>query len=109
MRHLRFQILLLFSAFLACSGARAGGLRVTLLANAEVQGDTVLLANLLPQNASRALRTAAEAISLGAAPQSGTARRFRRDAILAALQSSTRSPAALSIPEVVTVRRAGRP
>jgi hypothetical protein len=109
MRYLRSQILLLFAVAFASSGACAGGLRVTLLADAEVQGDTILLANLLPENASRALRTAAEAISLGAAPQNGSARRFRRDAILAALQSGTLSPSSFLIPEVVTVRRAGRP
>jgi hypothetical protein len=108
MRYLRSQILLLFAVALASSAARAGGRRVTLRADAVVQGDTILLANLLPENASRALRTAAEGISLGAAPQNGTARRFRRDAILAALHSATLSPASFLIPEVVTVRRAER-
>jgi hypothetical protein len=109
MRYLRSQILLLFAVALASSAARAGGRRVTLRADAVVQGDTILLANLLPENASPALRTAAEGISLGAAPQNGTARRFRGDAILAALQSATLSPASFLIPEVVTVRRAERP
>jgi hypothetical protein len=108
MRYLRSQILLLFAVALASSAARAGGRRVTLRADAVVQGDTILLANLLPENASPALRTAAEGISLGAAPQNGTARRFRRDAILAALQSATLSPDSFLIPEVVTVRRAER-
>jgi hypothetical protein len=108
MRYSRFQILLMFFATWASSGARAGGLRVTLLTATEVQGDTILLANLLPQNAPRALRTAAEAIALGATPQNGAARRLRREAILAALQSSSLSPSSFLIPEVVTVRRAGR-
>src|ERR1700682_2922218 len=93
MRYLRSQIPLLFAVAWASSAALAGGLRVTLLADAVVQGDTILLANLLPENASHALRTAAESISLGAAPQNGTARLFRRDAILAALKSATLSPA----------------
>jgi flagellar basal body P-ring formation chaperone FlgA len=108
MRYSRSQILLLFVLVFASSAARADGLRVTLLADAVVQGDTILLANLLPENAPRPLRAAAEAISLGTAPQNGTARRFRRDAILAALQSATLSPASFLIPEVVTVRRAER-
>src|SRR6202790_208321 len=108
MRYLRFQILLLFAAFLAGSGARAGGLRITVLANAEVQGATILLANLLPENVSRAWRTAAEAVSLGAAPQNGSVRRFPRDAILAALRRHSLSTSSFLIPAVVTVRRAGR-
>jgi hypothetical protein len=108
MRALRSQILLLFAAAFASGAARPNGLRVALLADAVVQGDTILLANLLPENASRALRASVESISLGAAPQNGAARCFRRDAILAALQRTMLSPASFLIPEVVTVRRAAR-
>jgi hypothetical protein len=107
MRSLRLQILLLFAVSFVSGTACAGGLRVTLLANAEVQGETIFLANLLPENASHALRTSAEAISLGVTPQIGSIRRFRGDAILAALQRSGLSSSFL-IPEVVTVHRAGR-
>jgi hypothetical protein len=108
MRCSGFQILLLFAAALASTNALAGGLRIALLADTGVQGDTILLANLLPGNAPGALRTAAEAITLGAAPHSGTVRRFSRDAILAALQSHSLSPSSFQIPEVVTVHRGGR-
>ncbi len=105
MRCVRCQILMLLAVALASRAGRAGGPPVALLAEAVVHGDTIRLANLLPEDASRALRTAAEAISLGAAPQLGAARRFRRDAIFATLQSATLSPASFLIPEVITVRR----
>jgi hypothetical protein len=111
MRSLRPQILLLLAAALASasSAAPAGGLRVALLADAEVQGDTILLADLLPANTPAPLRSAAAAISLGTAPQNGSARNLRRDAIVAALRSTAVSPASVAIPDVVTVRRDSRP
>lgn len=88
--------------------ARDRGSRITLLANTEVQGDTILLADLVPRSAPRALRAEAEVISLGTAPQIGSARRFTQAALAEALSASGLSAEDIAIPEAVTVRREGR-
>ncbi|HTQ60229.1 MAG TPA: hypothetical protein VMI32_08400 [Candidatus Solibacter sp.] len=108
MRTLR---LIAFSALLATflpSASEAGALRIALLASAEVQGDTILLASLLPANATRHIRSVAGQITLGAAPQRGTIREFTRDSLTAAISSAGLSPADFAIPGSVTVRRDSR-
>ncbi|MGB2643741.1 MAG: flagella basal body P-ring formation protein FlgA [Candidatus Acidiferrum sp.] len=97
----------LFASF-AAADLQAGGLRIRLLASTEVQSDTILLANLLPASASRNLREVAGQISLGTAPQNGTAREFTRESLASAISSNGLSPADFTIPDMVTVRRDGR-
>jgi hypothetical protein len=114
-RYLRISItLLLATAFCVSAGilparslAQAGTLRIALLANAQVQGDAVLLADFLPPNVPSRLREAAESISLGSAPQIGSLRRFSRGAVTAALQDRRFSLHSFFVPEFLTARRAG--
>jgi hypothetical protein len=80
-----------------------------LLADVQVQGDAVLLANLLPPNAPRAISDAARKITLGSAPQNGTPRQFSNDTIIAAIQDGGLRPASFVVPLTVTVHRAARP
>jgi hypothetical protein len=115
-RYLRISItLFLATAFCVSAGilparslAQAGTLRIALLANAQVQGDAVLLADFLPPNVPSSLREAAESISLGSAPQIGSLRRFPRGAVTAALQDRRFSLHSFFVPEFLTARRASR-
>jgi hypothetical protein len=107
MRISRLVALSIF-AVLASSIVEAGPLRIALLASTEVQGDTILLAHLLPSNASRTVRDAAGKVALGAAPQAGASRQFTRENLTAAIASSGLSPADFAIPPAVTVRRDSR-
>jgi hypothetical protein len=104
-----WKILLLFCGALAPTIAGAGVLRVVLLADVQVQGDAILLANLLPPNAPRAISDAAGRITLGSAPQTGTPRQISNDAIVAAIQDAGLQPASFVVPVTVTVHRTGRP
>jgi hypothetical protein len=104
-----WTILLLFCGALAPTIASAGVLRVVLLADVQVQGDAILLANLLPPNAPRAISDAAGKIRLGSAPQNGTPRQLSNDAIIAAIQDAGLRPASFVVPLTVTVHRTGRP
>jgi len=116
-RYLRISItLFLATAFCVGAGilparslAQAGTLRIALLANAQVQGDAVLLADFLPPNVPSSLREAAESISLGSAPQIGSLRHFSRHAVTDALQDRRFSLHSFFVPEFLTARRAGRP
>jgi hypothetical protein len=99
---------LLFAAVGTVASVHAGTLRIALLSEAQVPGDTVFLANFLPPHAPLSARVAAEAISLGAAPQNGSARRFSRDFVSAALQNAGLAPEMFLLPEILTARRAGR-
>ena len=103
--------LLTLSALLAsfaASAVAAGGLRIALLSNTEIQGDSIVLANLLPGTVSRRIREVAQTVALGAAPQNGATRQFTREALTVAISSSGLSPADFVIPESVTIRRGGR-
>lgn len=95
-------------AMLTPTRACAGELRIALLANTDVLGDTILLANLLPASAPRTLRAEAEEISLGTSPQSGSARQFTQAALTEVLSASGLSAHDFTIPDTVTVRREGR-
>lgn len=108
-RHGWCRLLALFCAALVPSVAIAGGIRVALLADANVEGDAILLANLLPSHTPRALLAAAGKITLGSSPQNGAARRLSGETIAAAIQESGLSPASFLVPETVTIRRRGRP
>jgi hypothetical protein len=108
MRRLWLPMLLLFCGAVLPAEVRAGGLRIALLADTEVQGDTILLANLLPPNAPGTFQNAAATIFLGTVPQSGSVRRFSRDAIAAAIEAGGLPLSSFTVPEFMIVRRAGR-
>src|ERR1700675_51831 len=95
-------------ASLAASAVDAGGLRIALLANTEIQGDSIVLANLLSGPVSRRIREVAQTVALGATPQNGTTRQFTREMLTAAISSSGLSPIDFVIPESVTIRRGNR-
>jgi hypothetical protein len=102
-RYRWWRILLLFCGASAPAIATSGVLRVVLLTDAEVRGDTILLANLLPPNVPRALCDAAGKIVLGSAPQTGASRRLSQDAIIAAIQDAGMPPTSFVVPPTVTV------
>ncbi len=108
MRILRVVTISALLACLAVPGLEAGGLRIALLASTEVQGDTILLANLLPRSASQRIRNAAGKIALGEAPQNGTARQFSRETLSSAIESAGLVADDFAIPVAVTVRRGSR-
>jgi hypothetical protein len=107
-RYAWWRVLVLFGWALAPNVAYTRGIRVVLLDDAEVQGDVILLANLLPPYASYAMRDAAARISLGTSPQNGSARRLSADAIVAAIQDSGLPATSFFVPQTVTIRRSGR-
>jgi len=85
-----------------------GTLRIALLANAEASGDAIFLGSLLPDSASQELRSTANKILLGVTPQYGTLRFLRGSAVGAAIDRAGLGAVRFSIPDVITVRRAGR-
>jgi len=99
-------LLLLFCGTSVVPAAHAGALRIALLDGAEVHGDVILLADLLPKDVPRFLREAAEKISLGMAPQNGTSRRLSRSSVLAAVIVNGFEASAFQIPDSMTVQRA---
>jgi len=105
---LRLAISLLFLSCLAFCGvsARASGLRIEILADADVRGDSISLGNLLPESAPRLIRDAAKNVSLGAAPQNGATRSISRSTILSAIDALGLPDTAFLIPDTIVVRRA---
>ncbi len=98
-------LLLLLCGASAVPGARAGTLRIALLDGAEVHGDVILLADLLPKDVPHFLRDIAGKISLGASPQIGSSRSLSRSIVLAAVVANGLHPSEFQIPEVMTVNQ----
>jgi hypothetical protein len=96
---------LLLGLLLASGSALAGPLRVALLADTTVQGDTILLSHLLPSDAPLELRRRAENVSLGRAPEIGSVRLFSRESLQIALEGTSLDAAEFVIPECVAVHR----
>jgi Chaperone for flagella basal body P-ring formation len=96
----------------ACLGASANAMRVPrieLLREVRVAGASVLLSDLLPEGARASLRTRAEGISLGAAPQPGQTRVLERSGVLESLGAMQDVAAEFAVPERVMVSRETRP
>lgn len=93
---------------LAAPGIHAGGFRIALLASAEVQGDTIVLANLLPPDVSLRIRSVADKIALGSTPQNGASRQFGHDLLNTAIERAGLSPTDFAVPGMVTVHRGSR-
>src|SRR5208283_1173930 len=94
---------LLLGLFLPLGFMHAGPLRIALLADTTVQGDTILLSHLLPSNVPLELHLRAENISLGRAPDIGSVRSFSRESLLPALQETGLGASEFLIPERVAV------
>jgi hypothetical protein len=87
----------------------AGPLRIALLTDTTIQGDTILLVHLLPSTAPSQLRRRAENITLGRAPELGSVRALSRESIQAALDDAGLSAAEFVVPKSVVVRREADP
>lgn len=109
MRKLAASSTLLLSLFLSLGLAQAGPLRITLLADTTVQGDTILLAHLLPSSVPSELLERARNISLGPSPEPGGVREISRAAIQATLAKSAWAAGEFVIPERVVVRSDANP
>jgi hypothetical protein len=102
---IRTLAILIFLSLSISARVSAGPLRIALLSTAAVQNDTILLANLLPLHASQSIRTAAQEISLGSAPQFGSERQFASATVADAIATAGLSPGQFDIPPTITVRR----
>ena len=96
---------LLLALLLPLGRGYAGPLRIALLADTTVQGDTILLSHLLASDVSLELRRRMEDVSLGRAPDLGSVRVFSRESLQAALEEMGLGEAGFVIPERVEVRR----
>jgi Chaperone for flagella basal body P-ring formation len=105
----RLAILLgMLSLAFAPVGGAAG--RISLVAEASVAGDAIVLADLLPGGAMAGrVRGVARGVELGSTPQLGTPRRLRGVAVAEAIEQSGLGVDEFAIPDVIVVQRAGRP
>ncbi len=101
---MRMRTQMLFGATIALVLLTASAAQ-ELLGAASVERDNVRLSDLLPQNAGARLRTAAEKVVLGRAPQLGSVRVFRGSELK---QAAIGFPE-VRVPESVVVRRTGWP
>jgi hypothetical protein len=83
--------------------------RVRLRAEVTVEGTTVRLSDLLPDNAGTQLKAAAESLPLGRAPQIGSLRVFSANQVRQAIAEIPLATTEIDIPEQVVVRRIGWP
>jgi hypothetical protein len=109
----RTRLLRVLCALLAFEAAGAvptpaGPVMTILRSETLAQGDTILLAYLLPENASQKLRQIAESVSLGTSPQPGTTRRIMRSTVVSILEASGLTPSLFTVPEEIDVHRATR-
>ena len=109
---MRNSIIIAMSAvMLACVAALfapiARASRVSLLPEVEVRGNSIFLSDLLPRDVSASMRTSAQSIVIGVAPQPGSTR-ILDGGKLADLIGSTRGGSEIDIPRQIVVRRAGR-
>lgn len=80
---------------------------VSLLDQVEVRGNSIFLSDLLPPQVPAAMRSSAQGILIGVAPQPGSAR-ILDGAKIAALIGGADSTAEIDIPQRIIVRRSGR-
>jgi hypothetical protein len=93
---------------LAPVGGAAG--RISLVAEASVAGDAIVLADLLPGGAmAERVRGVARGVELGSTPQLGTPRRLRGAVVAEAIEQSGLRADEFAIPDVIVVERVGRP
>jgi len=92
----------------ACSAANAGPAHTALRSAVDMQTDTILLGNLLPERVSDELKHSVEKICLGSSPRLGSTRRVSRSTIVNALAANGLSSSPFDIPESIEVRRTGR-
>jgi hypothetical protein len=91
------------------ANASGENFRVRLRAEVTVEGTTVRLSDLLPDNAGTELKAAAESLSLGRAPQIGSLRVLSANKVRQAIAEIPLATTEIDIPEQVVVRRIGWP
>jgi len=106
----RARVFLFVIAAILISGAPAlaGPFRIIIPAEVSVQTDILVLADLLPSNAPRDLKSIAANVGLGSAPQIGTLRHLSRGFILSILDEVELPPSSFAIPETVAIHRISR-
>jgi hypothetical protein len=82
-------------------------LRVRLRTEVTVEGKTLRLCDLLPDDAGTGLKTAAESLSLGRAPEIGSLRVLSANKLRQAIAEIPLATTEIEIPEQVVVRRVG--
>ena len=96
-----------FAAGAAVSAPGARASRISLLADVKVGGNSIYLSDLLPPDASAAMRNSAQSVLIGLAPQPGSARILDGE-LVANLIGSANSANEIDIPRQIVVRRVGR-
>jgi len=81
---------------------------IALVAQAQVVGDAIVLADLLPRDVAGRVRRMGEGVLLGRTPQLGSVRQLRGFAVAEAVERGGLRPIDFVIPEVIAVERAGR-
>lgn len=89
------------------AGADAENLRVRLRPEVTVEGKTLRLSDLLPDNAGAQLKATAESLSLGRAPDVGSLRVFSAAQLRQMIAKTPLATAEIEIPEQVVVRHIG--
>ena len=98
---------ILSAMFLAAASAHAAE-RVAISARVQVQGSSVALAQLLPDQSPFRMLAAAAQASLGSAPAYGSVRQIQRAEIVSAMRDAGLNSSEFTIPDEVTVMRSGR-
>jgi hypothetical protein len=107
-RHGAWLMAIVAGLLLASSGECAGA-RVALRDEVTVPGDSIVLAHLLPSDASLDVRQLAAAIALGKSPQIGSLRHLRGAAVAQAIARGGLQTLEFVIPEDIAVFREDRP
>src|SRR5271156_51955 len=98
-----------FTCSLFAANAQAGPVRIALLAEAQIPGDAIVLADLLPADVHGKIRALADSILLGKTPQSGTWRYLNGPLVEETIEHTGISAANFDIPGVIAVQRLDRP
>ncbi len=93
----------------AGGACQSGTPQIELREDVEINQETISLADLLPSDASLALRTASSAIELGSAPQPGSLRVWQAPQLMRKLVGQSALLSQILLPATITVRRAGWP
>lgn len=108
---MRLAILLMvmpvmLSAFIYhCMGQAADQRIAALQERVEINGETILLSDLLPREAREDLRSEAKRIRLGASPQPGSIRVLQREEVLHRLLAQGWPLSSVQVPKEITIAR----
>jgi len=109
LRRARILLFAVVAILFGAGPAFAGPFRIVIPAEISVQTDILVLADLLPANAPRGLKSIAASVRLGLAPRIGTLRHLSRDFIFSILDEIEFPSSSFAVPEAVAIRRISRP